>query len=412
MKADLDRLMQKRNLVAIVVIGDENYSDIRDYMSQGAHISGGYIVKRVGDTPRLYVNGMEIEEARKSGYPCKTYGDIGLYELMERYGVQEAQLRLWERFLHDAGVTEGRVGLYGVGNLHTYLEFVKRLQALLPQYVFVGDESTPNLFQEAYLTKDASEMARIHDVARKTNDVVALTWDYIASHRADASETLIKRDGTPLTVGDVKRFVRVALLERGLEDTGMIFAQGRDGGFPHSRGEEAQALRMGQAIVFDLFPRELGGGYHHDMTRTWSIGYATPEVQRAYDDVMTAFDIALETYAHRQPAYRLQEAVQSYFESKGHPTIRTTQNPTEGYVHSLGHGVGLNIHESPALHHLKKADILEAGNFITIEPGLYYPEAGFGVRIEDSFIINESGELISITPFKKDLILPIASQED
>jgi Xaa-Pro aminopeptidase len=75
----------------------------------------------------------------------------------------------------------------------------------------------------------------------------------------------------------------------------------------------------------------------------------------------------------------------------------------------LGHGVGLNIHEFPRLHHLSKEDIAQIGNFITIEPGLYYPEDGFGVRVEDSFIVNENGELVSITPFRKDLVLPLKS---
>ena len=76
-------------------------------------------------------------------------------------------------------------------------------------------------------------------------------------------------------------------------------------------------------------------------------------------------------------------------------------------MHSLGHGAGLNIHERPSISHLSKEDIFQKGNFITIEPGLYYPDRGFGVRIEDSFIIDDSGALISVTPFHKELVLPL-----
>jgi len=406
MKADLDRLMQKRQLSAIVVAGDESYSDVRDYMSNGAHITGGFIVKKAGDDVRLYVNGMEIEEANKSGYACKTYGDVGYFDLIQEYPMEEATVRLWGNILADAGVHEGRVGIYGVGAINVYLELVERLKSTFPQYDFLGESGNPTLFQEAYLTKDPQEIDRIRTVAEKTNEVAALAWSFIASQRIQEG-TLVNSEGEAVTIGTVKRLIRRELMERGLEDTGMIFAQGRDGGFPHSRGEDNEALKEGQAIVFDLFPREMGGGYHHDMTRTWCIGYAPPQVQRAYDDVMEAFNIALETYALGKPTYALQEAVLDSFEAKGHPTARSTSNPTEGYVHSLGHGVGLNIHEAPSMHHLRRDDVFQVGNFITIEPGLYYPQQGFGVRVEDSFIISESGELVSITPFKKDLVITL-----
>ena len=165
-------------------------------------------------------------------------------------------------------------------------------------------------------------------------------------------------------------------------------------------------LHLGQSIVFDLFPREVGGGYFHDTTRTWCIGYAPPEVQEIYDQVMEAMDISVEVFRPGIPAKQLQEAVLDYFESKGHATPRSTPGATNGYVHSLGHGVGLNIHERPSMNHMTK-DVLQPGNVITIEPGLYYPERGFGVRVEDTFYVDEGGNLVSLTDFRKDLVLPV-----
>src|SRR5690606_38243854 len=103
----------------------------------------------------------------------------------------------------------------------------------------------------------------------------------------------------------------------------------------------------------------------------------------------------------------LQEMVQDYFESKGHPTQRSAPGTPVGYVHGLGHGVGLNIHERPSINHTQKEDRLLHGCVITIEPGLYYPEKGYGMRIEDTFYINENGELLSLSPFHKELILPL-----
>ncbi len=411
MKRDLDRLMQARGLAAFIVTGGEDYSDIRDYMSNGAHISGGFIVKKLGAEPLLIVNNMEVEEAKKSGYPVMSIGECGYFELLKAYpdDLLKATVLFWGRVLAAAGVTSGTVGVYGKGEIHLYSALLAVLNAELDGYRFVGElaDGKPTLFQEAYLTKDADELARIHSVAERTNAVMAQAWDFIASHRAGADETVVDANGVPLTIGAVKRFVRRALLDVELEDTQMIFAQGRDAGFPHSHGEDAQPLKLGQSIVFDLFPRELGGGYYHDMTRTWCIGYAPPAVQRAYEQVMTAFDIAVKAFALGRPTHEMQEAVLDYFEAQGHPTQRTDNNPTRGYVHSLGHGLGLNVHEAPSISHLRRHDVFEAGNFITIEPGLYYPDEGWGVRVEDAFIVTDAGELRSITPFKKDLVLPL-----
>jgi Xaa-Pro aminopeptidase len=407
MKSDIDQLMRDRDLSALMVTTGENYSPFLDYFVNGAPVTHGTIIKKVGEEPLFICNGMELEEARKSGLALKTTNELGIYDVMKEHTDRtDVQVIMWGRYLQAAEVAGGRVGIYGHGMLNEILALTERARDLLPDYEFVG-EAGRNLFTDAFLTKDAQEIQQLIRVGELTNEVMALTWDFIADHTASDDETVVNADGQPLTIGDVKRFVRRALLDRGLEDTGMIFAQGRDGGFPHSRGEESQALKLGQAIVFDLFPREMGGGYHHDMTRTWSIGYATPAVQKAYDDVMEALDVAVETFAVGKLTATMQDAVLDLFEAKGHPTTRSDSKTMTGYVHSLGHGIGLNIHEGPSISHLRRDDVFAVGNCVTIEPGLYYPDEGYGVRVEDAYIVTEQGELLSITPFRKDLILPL-----
>lgn len=408
MRSDIDSLMASRQLDALLVLGGEEFSSIRYYLSRGADITQGYILKIKAADPLLIVNSMEIEEAAKSGFPVKTFGDYGLYELQRQYPDDPlaVQIAFFTRILETAGIEFGRIGLYGTGNLSEFIEFIRRVDRELPQYEFVG-ENGADLFREAMLTKDDEEMARLRSVAERTNTVMQATWDFISGHHVEQDQ-VVNAAGEALTIGQVKSFVLKALLEKGLEDTGMIFAQGRDAGFPHSRGEAEDVLRPGQSIVFDLFPREIGGGYHHDMTRTWSLGYASPHVQKAYDEVMTAFDLSIEMYGLNKPTYLMQEAVQNYFEAQGHETSRSHPGTLEGYVHSLGHGVGINIHELPRISHLSQEDVFQIGNCITIEPGLYYPEKGFGVRVEDMFIVNKRGELESLTPFRKDLVLPLS----
>jgi Xaa-Pro aminopeptidase len=411
MKSDLDRLMAERDLQAIFVTGGEHPNMPRQYLCNGKDIHGGMVIKKRGSDPVVIVGGMEIEEAAKTGLKVHTYAELGQSELYKDVKTDadaiNASIALWGRFINFFEIPAGKIGLYGTGDINVYIELAKRLAETYPDHPIAG-EMGMTLFTEAYVTKDAGEIKLIKEVAEATNAVLQETWDFIAGHKAEG-DTVIKADGSPLTIGDVKRFVRRALLDHELEElAGMIFAQGRDAGFPHSRGEAEMALKLGQPIIFDLFPRKLGGGYFHDVTRTWSIGYATEEVQVIYDQVSEAFQIALNTYDEPgQPTHIMQEAVLDYYESKGHPTSRSHPGTQEGYVHSLGHGAGLNIHERPSLSHLAKKDTFQKGNFVTIEPGLYYPERGIGVRVEDSFIIEDNGELVSISPFKKDLVLPL-----
>jgi Xaa-Pro aminopeptidase len=410
MKSDIDALMAKRGLDAMLIVADEIYNPPLDYMMNEGHVTTGLMIKLQGAQPVLYVSSMETEEAARSGYEVHVYNDPRLVALVQEHrDISRGHAAWWGEILAACGLAAGRVGVYGAGDFSFILGRVSLLGELCPQYQFVGETVlSGTLFDEAFATKGPDELERLRSVAERTDLVMQQTWDWLTGHHAEGG-LVVAEDGHTLTIGRVKRFVRRALLDVELEDTAMIFAQGRDAGFPHSRGRDDEALKLGQAIVFDLFPRELGGGYFHDMTRTWSLGYATPEVQAAYDEVMTAFDIAIETIKPGMPANQPQLAVLDYFEGRGHQTLRTHPGTQQGYVHSLGHGIGLNIHEAPGMSHLSTAT-LAAGNVITVEPGLYYPEKGFGVRIEDACIIEADGQVTPLTRFRKDLVLPIASR--
>ncbi len=411
MKSDIDSLMRQRELDALIISGGEEFNSARYYLSNGAHITHGTIFKLPDEPALLVCNRMELEEAQKSDLTVMTAAELGYYKLYEECegdGIRATAL-FWRAILERLGLRGGRIGLYGAWQINKTIALYNLLQAELPQFEFVA-EPKATLIEAAMLTKDSAEIRRLKSVAQRTNAVLQVAWDYIAGLR-HAGEFLLDDSGRRVTIGAVKGFVRRELMARGLEDTNMIFAQGRDAGFPHSRGEADMPLQVGKTIVFDLFPRELGGGYHHDVTRTWCIGYAPPEAEALYATVMQAFDIAIETYGLGKPTHLMQEAVLDYFEGQGHQTARSHPETMQGYMHSLGHGVGIDIHEGPSISHLRRDDVLQIGNVLTIEPGLYYPERGCGVRVEDMFIVNENGELVSLTSFRKDLVIPLNDSE-
>jgi Xaa-Pro aminopeptidase len=97
-----------------------------------------------------------------------------------------------------------------------------------------------------------------------------------------------------------------------------------------------------------------------------------------------------------------------YFEKEGHPTMRTHPGGHDGYVHSLGHGLGLDIHEDPRLSVAAgNATLLQPGHVVSVEPGLYYSERGFGVRVEDTVAFEEDGTLVTLTEYPYDLVVPM-----
>lgn len=404
MQSDLDRLMQERGFDALVAYGDIESNHILQYMTNNARISHAYLIKKPGEVPVLVVSGMEREEAAKSGLTIATTADFHRLKHIKEAGYFEGELRMIAEIFEHYDI-KGTVSFYGLDDPGRAFMTLKRLDVMLPDVTITG-ETDQNIFDLAYLTKDPGEIAAIKSVAVRTNTVMGEVMDFIKGHSVQ-DEQLVRPGGQPLTVAEVKGYLRARLLEHSLEDGGQtIFALGRDGGLPHSRGEDGDVLRLGQSIVFDLFPRELGGGYYHDMTRTYCLGYAPPEVQEAYDQVLHIFNAVMEALTVGADAKHYQEMTCDFFEVQGHKTTRTDPGTEEGYVHSLGHGLGLQIHADPRLSSASK-DKLGTGQVFTIEPGLYYPERGYGIRIEDTVYLDEEGNLHSLTPYPKDLVIPM-----
>ncbi|NDJ53142.1 MAG: aminopeptidase P family protein [Chloroflexi bacterium] len=379
MKSDLDRLMADRGFDAFVVMGERTANHALIYLTNGARISYGIVIQKRGSDPLLLVSPMERDEAAKSGLTIITTNEFNLPEyIKETRSRFEGQMQMLADVLKHYEV-QGTVSFYGMEDVGRAFTSLNRLQALVPGLTAVG-ETEVTIFDQAGATKDEQELAAIRSVAERTNRVMDETMAFLTSHKAKGGK-LIHRDGSPLTIGDVKRHVRLRLMHYDLEEEGeIIFAIGRDAGVPHSRGEESAALELGKSIVFDLFPRQRGGGYFHDMTRSFCLGYAPEEVEQAYHQVEQAFHLVLEAISLGQDAKDYQQMVCDFFQEQGHQTPISHPGTEEGYVHGLGHGLGLQIHSRPRMGPVSQ-DKIEAGQVFNNEPGLYYPERGYGIRI-------------------------------
>ena len=398
MKSELDALMEARELDGLVVFGNAEHNPAMTYLTGGGHVSQAVLIKKRGQEPVLFCNPMEREEAAKSGLKVIPLVSAPMRELLRDTGPQ---------LFTDAGLSAGRVGVYGQADVSTVFLALGNLQRALPALSFIGEATDDNIFMRAMETKDEPEVARIRRMGAITTEVVGLVADFLTGCAVRADEVLLDEGGAPLTIGAVKSRISLWLAQRGAETPeGFIFAIGRDAGVPHSVGNPDDLIRLGRTIVFDIYPAEAGGGYFYDFTRTWSLGYATPEAQQLYDEVKAAYDKVSDNLDLNAPFRDYQKLVCEEFEKNGHQTPLGTASPMEGYVHSLGHGLGLNIHERPwSGLSADDSNRLQSGVVITVEPGLYYPDKGMGVRIEDSYWVRPDGKMELLATYPYDFVL-------
>ena len=407
MKHELDQLMKERGLAAIVVQGSVAGNPPMYYMTNGAGLTQAYVVQKRGEEPVLICLAIEREQAAASGLRIVNVNRYGYAELLrEKSERLDAMVELHRRIFDDLAIT-GHVGFYGKIDQGRAWVLLNALDEHLDEIGVHGDFGV-TVIDAARATKDEAEAKRVRQVGQSTCDIIGQTIEFLRSH-AVKNDRLVKADGSPLTIGDTHQQIQRLIAEKGLEDPeGFIFSIGHDAAVPHNKGTADDVIELGKTIIFDIFPCEPGGGYFADVTRTFCLGYATEAVECAYQDVYDCQAQMLAAYETGEPTRRYQQMTCDFFESRGHPTVATDAKTEAGYVHSLGHGLGLAIHEEPRFSDVpSNTNVVRPGHLFTCEPGLYYPDRAFGIRIEDDVWISPEGDIHVLTDFPKELVIEL-----
>ena len=232
--------------------------------------------------------------------------------------------------------------------------------------------------------KGAQDARTMAEAVRMAAEGIATAVGMIGASAARGAELFL--DGRPLTSQWVKAEVGKLLLERGYRAADLIVAGVKEQTcLPHHSGNGP--LKAGEAIILDFFPRDAATGYHGDVTRTVVKGEAPPRIRQMHE---AARRVEREMAARLRPGAecsKLHEEAVGLFDEAGFPTGREGGR-AHGFFHGLGHGLGLEVHETP--HFSTPGEVFKEGDIVTLEPGLYYPDAG-GVRHENVYRITEDG---------------------
>jgi Xaa-Pro aminopeptidase len=404
--------------------------DLAAFLAAPANLGAALLVAPLGRAPRLaYLAAMERDEAAGTGLPLVTPEQLEVLRADDEAPEPAAHLAwLLGRALAASGVPPGRVALAGRAP-------AGELYGACAALAWQGWEWVPGneLVRLLRKRKTAAELAAMRRAAAAASAGLREVARILAAARTGGGG-LLRLDGEPLTAGRLRAAAARVLAAHGAEQPrGNIVAAGAEAGVPHSTGSDERPLRAGEPLIVDLFPRGGGRGgggvsggsggsgesggpggsggsggrggppMFADCTRTFCVGPPPPAVARAHAAVLAALAAARSLAVPGARGWDLQEVVCLGLEEAGYPTPLHHPGTTTGYVHNLGHGVGHELHELPVFRKAAGAEgVLAAGDVFTLEPGLYDPAQGLGVRLEDLCHLGPEG-LEILTPLPYDL---------
>lgn len=255
-----------------------------------------------------------------------------------------------------------------------------------------------NFFVERRRVKSADELAGIRRAQTAAEAGMTAARDLL--RRATQNGKGLQVDGEPLTSERIRNAISQAFLAHDATGDSFIVSHGSQSAIGHHMG--AGQIEAGEPIVIDLWPRDNESACCADMTRTYVVGDIPDELLEWHRLCKEALDRAVEDLRPGVTGKSVYEGSCEIFEAAGYPTQRTKEQGRpleEGFFHSLGHGVGLDVHELPVLGIVGHEE-LRSGEVFAVEPGLYRPGFG-GCRLEDLLLVTEHGaEKLTSFPYE------------
>ncbi len=383
LRGDLDSILSEKGVEALLLYSDSFRDANMYYFTEFLAPDAFIFLKRTDEEPIMVVSQMEYPRAQKQSIikDVRSYIDYNYIQAVK--SAKEPQLGAM-KFI--AKVAEKELGaetkICVAPNFPVIAADVLRKEGLTIEPMF-------GVVEKARETKDTHEVKEIRAVQAVNQKVTTEAIELIANSDIGSNKTLHFK-GEPLTVGRIKSFFGHKLLENGcLSEEDIIVACGTKSSDPHYLGEAEDKLKADQPIILDIYPRSIQKRYWTDMTRTVVKGKASNKLKKMFDTVFEAKNASLDAIQAGALGSEVYDVCCDVLEKAGYETTRGGKKVTRGMTHGIGHGVGLQIHESPRMSELSMSPLKEH-NVVTVEPGVYDPDVG-GVRLEDIIEVTKSG---------------------
>ena len=371
----LDFFLQERDYDGYLI--DASSENANQKYISGFDAPDPFITLYTVDGVKMLVSGLEYGRACKQSRSdvIKRLSEYKFEELLVEKGSNDARIHAIAEFILEVG-NGGKLVVPGDFPIETADGL--RLKGIEIEIDRSGELS------KMRSCKKEEEIEQIVQVQRATEEAMSIAEKMISS--AQIKDGFLYKNQEVLTSEMVKMEIELALIKRGCDAGDTIVASGEQGADPHHSGDGP--LIPDTPIIIDIFPKNKVNGYHADMTRTVVKGTPSSEVLRRYAVTVEAMETAVGMIQPGVSGDKIHNVVCDIYEKEGYSTLRSDSSTSVGFIHSTGHGVGLDIHEFPRINSEKV--ILEVGNVITVEPGLYDPMVG-GIRMEDLVLVTENG---------------------
>lgn len=343
-----------------------------------------FLYIEIDGTSYLFASSLEIERASKEANVDEV---ISIEHYCEMNGIKTTRAAL----IHF-------LKAHNVGQVLVPDSFHYALGKVLEEQFEIKIKQAPFFPKRA--VKSSWEIQEIEKSQRAVEYAVQKAVDFLADCSIHGENIVYKKE--VITSEMVRSFIDQNMYGQGFLGVDTIVASGVQAADPHGVG--SGPLQANSAIVMDVFPLSLVTHYYADQTRTFFKGAPSPDLQNMYRAVLEAQERAIANVRAGADGYDITQEVMKVFAGKEFPTEKN-KRPAEGFIHGVGHGVGIDIHEYPRIGLVP--EILEEGNVVTVEPGLYYHQARNhipqgGIRIEDMLVVEKNGAK-NLTNFPKDL---------
>ena len=367
----------------LLMVADSEH-DANMLYAVGMFVPDPFIYLRIRDRNMVVMSDLEIDRARKQAAHCRVISLSQCQQKLRREGKKTTGVAQVIRLI----LREHRVDKILVpGN------FPYGLAMELRDLGIKVKAKDGGFFPERE-NKSADEVKKISAALMMAEVGMAEAIQALKCAKIGPKRRLIYHNA-PLTSEKLRSIIDTAIIQASGLASHTIVAGGKQACDPHEQGYGP--LRANEAIILDIFPRSQKTGYFGDITRTVVKGRANEAIRKLYDTVHRGQKAAFQLMRAGTPTNRVHEAVQKIFVQEGYKTGKVGGR-MQGFFHGTGHGLGLEIHEAPRVG-ATSTGALKAGQVVTVEPGLYYPDLG-GVRLEDVALVTSNNPR-NLTQFEK-----------